>query len=146
MFNLCFFFARPTDRPTITRDGPMGNETLYWDGLNFSHKNRWLIARIGRQLHESALYYTKIYKQIFFRSDKDNKTVKCAKLFKCIEAQNLKFLQCHSEKKMFHNHFSVDVFCVKWNVSWLSLNFFPTASARACVMFVYLVDGMINHL
>ena len=27
------FFFGPTDRPTITRDGAMGNETFYWDGL-----------------------------------------------------------------------------------------------------------------
>ena len=29
-----FFFFFPTDRPTITRDGAMGNETFYWDGLH----------------------------------------------------------------------------------------------------------------
>ena len=27
------FFVCPTDRPTITKDGAMGNETFYWDGL-----------------------------------------------------------------------------------------------------------------
>ena len=35
-FNL--FFPRPTDRRTITRDGAMGNETFYWDGLSVSHE------------------------------------------------------------------------------------------------------------
>ena len=29
-----FFLARPTDRPTITRDGAMGKETFYWGGLS----------------------------------------------------------------------------------------------------------------
>ena len=31
----CSFFwgGGATDRPTITRDGAMGNETFYWDGL-----------------------------------------------------------------------------------------------------------------
>ena len=29
-----FFFFCPTDRPTITRDGAIGNKTFYWDGLN----------------------------------------------------------------------------------------------------------------
>ena len=29
----CSFFFCATDRPTITRDGAMGNETCYWDGL-----------------------------------------------------------------------------------------------------------------
>ena len=28
-----FFFFCPIDRPTITRDGAMGDETFYWDGL-----------------------------------------------------------------------------------------------------------------
>ena len=28
------FFFRP-DRPTISRDGAMGNETFYWDGLTY---------------------------------------------------------------------------------------------------------------
>ena len=32
-----FFFTRPSDRPTITRDGAMGNETFYWDGLVIGH-------------------------------------------------------------------------------------------------------------
>ena len=27
------FFFWATDRPTITRDGAMGNKTFYWDGL-----------------------------------------------------------------------------------------------------------------
>ena len=27
------FFFRPIDRPTITRDGAMGDEPFYWDGL-----------------------------------------------------------------------------------------------------------------
>ena len=26
-------FFLPTDRPTITRDGAMGNETFFWDSL-----------------------------------------------------------------------------------------------------------------
>ena len=34
VFILFFFFARPTDRPTITRDRAMGNETFYWHGLS----------------------------------------------------------------------------------------------------------------
>ena len=34
------FFFGPTDRPSIIRDGTMGNETIYWDGLKFS--NCWL--------------------------------------------------------------------------------------------------------
>ena len=28
-----FLGGGATDRPTITRDGAMGNETFYWDGL-----------------------------------------------------------------------------------------------------------------
>ena len=34
-FKCSFFFVGggATDRPTITRDGAMGNETFYWDGL-----------------------------------------------------------------------------------------------------------------
>ena len=34
-----FFLAQPTERPTITRDGAMGNETFYWDGLKENKTN-----------------------------------------------------------------------------------------------------------
>ena len=34
-----FFLAQPTERPTITRDGAMGNETFYWDGLKKNKTN-----------------------------------------------------------------------------------------------------------
>ena len=39
-----FFFLhdRPT-HPTI-RDGVMGNETFYWDGLSLEKKNMWLVG------------------------------------------------------------------------------------------------------
>ena len=36
VFIFYFFFFCPTDRPTITRDGAMENETFYGDGLNKS--------------------------------------------------------------------------------------------------------------
>ena len=34
MFILFFFSFCATGQPTITRDGAMGNETFYWDGLS----------------------------------------------------------------------------------------------------------------
>ena len=33
VFIFFFFFFSPIDRPTITRDGAMGDKTFYWDGL-----------------------------------------------------------------------------------------------------------------
>ena len=39
---LLLFF--PTDRPTITRDGAMGNETFFWDGLSRYAKGWHIIS------------------------------------------------------------------------------------------------------
>ena len=66
MFILLFFFFL-TDRPTTTRDGAMGNETFYWDGL----KKFWIHflypflrrLKLGKSLQTDTLRY------LFLNSD-----------------------------------------------------------------------------